>query len=372
MTKWNSLWRIFRLCKATGQGQNRHAVAGAPAPPPQIKTSKGNFSMHRRHLVLGLSLTAALACAPLSAVHAQDTYPNKPIHLIVPFPPGGTTDIVARLFAEKLGRELNGAIIVENRGGAGGSIGSSVVAQSNPDGYTLGMATVSTHGINPAVYPKLPFDVEKDFTPISNLAAVPNIMTVNPDQVPARNMADFIKLAKSEPGRLTYASAGNGSLANMMGELFKMTAGVNLVHVPYRGVGPALNDTLSGQVDVLFDNLPSSLPHVQAGRLVALAVASPTRVAALPNVPTFAEAGLAPLNDMSWFGLVGPAKLPLAVVDKLHQAIVKVSAQPEVIKSLANLGAAPVANTPAEFAKQIADEVTKNRRVAKEAHIKVE
>lgn len=328
--------------------------------------------MHRRHLILGLSLTAALACAPLSAVHAQDTYPDKPIHLIVPFPPGGTTDIVARLFAEKLGRALNGAIVVENRGGAGGSIGSSVVAQATPDGYTLGMATVSTHGINPAVYPKLPFDVEKDFTPISNLAAVPNIMTVNPDKVPARNMADFIKLAKSEPGRLTYASAGNGSLANMMGELFKMTAGVDLVHVPYRGVGPALNDTLSGQVDALFDNLPSSLPHVQAGRLVALAVASPTRVAALPDVPTFAEAGLAPLNDMSWFGLVGPAKLPQPVVDKLHQAIVKVSAQPDVIKALENLGAKPVANTPAEFARQIADEVAKNRRVAKEAHIKVE
>ena len=182
--------------------------------------------MHRRHLVLGLSLTAALACAPLSAAQAQDNYPDKPIHLIVPFPPGGTTDIIARLYAEKLGRALNGAIVVENRGGAGGSIGSAVVAQSTPDGYTLGMATVSTHGINPAVYPKLPFDVEKDFTPISNLAAVPNIMTVNP-KVSARNIADFIKLAKSEPGRLTYASAGNGSLANMMGELFKMTAGVN-------------------------------------------------------------------------------------------------------------------------------------------------
>ena len=328
--------------------------------------------MIRRHLVLGLPLAAVLACAPLAATQAASAYPDKPIRLIVPFPPGGTTDIVGRLFAEKLGRELGRAVVVENRGGAGGSIGSAVVAQAAPDGYTLGIATVSTHGINPAVYPKLPFDVEKDFTPITNLAAVPNIMTVNPKKVPVKNIADFIKLAKSEPGKFTYASAGNGSVSNMMGELFKMTAGVNLVHVPYRGVGPALNDTLSGQVDILFDNLPSSLPHAQSGDLVAMAVAAPKRVAALPDVPTFAEAGLAPVNDMSWFGLVGPAKLPQAIVDKLYAAVAKVSAQPETVKALENLGAEPVANKPAEFAKQISDEVAKNRRIAKEANIKVD
>ncbi|HEY0295958.1 MAG TPA: tripartite tricarboxylate transporter substrate binding protein [Bordetella sp.] len=328
--------------------------------------------MHRRHLVLGLSLAATLACAPLSAAQAQDDYPSKPIRLVIPFPPGGTTDIVGRLFAEKLGRELGRAVVVENRGGAGGSIGSAVVAQAAPDGYTLGIATVSTHGINPAVYPKLPFDVVKDFTPISNLAAVPNIMTVNPDKVPARNIAEFIQLAKSQPGKFTYASAGNGSVSHMMGELFKMTAGVNLVHVPYRGVGPALNDTLSGQVDILFDNLPSSLPHAQSGKLVAMAVASPKRVAALPDVPTFAEAGLAPVNDASWFGLVAPAKLPQPILDRLYQAVVKVSAQPDVVKTLESLGAEPVANTPAEYARQIADEVAKNRRIAQQAHIQVD
>jgi tripartite-type tricarboxylate transporter receptor subunit TctC len=328
--------------------------------------------MHRRTLLLGLPLAAALACAPLAATHAESAYPDKPIRLVVPFPPGGTTDIVARLFADKLGHELGKAVIIENRGGAGGSIGSAVIAQAHADGYTLGIATASTHGINPAVYPKLPFDVEKDFTPITNLAAVPNIMTVNPEKVPAKNIADFIKLAKEQPGKFTYASAGNGSVSNMMGELFKMTAGVNLVHVPYRGVGPALNDTLAGQVDILFDNLPSSLPHAQSGKLLAMAVASPKRVAALPNVPTFAEAGLKPVNDMAWFGLVGPAKLPQPIVDKLYQAVVKISAQPEVVKQLESLGADPVANKPAEFAKQISDEVAKNRRIAKEANIKVD
>ena len=173
----------------------------------------------------------------------------------------------------------------------------------------MGIATVSTHGINPAIYPNLPFDGEKDFTPVSNLAAVPNIMTVNP-KVPARNIADFIKLAKSEPGKLTYASAGNGSVSHMMGELFKMASGANLMHVPYRGVGPALNDALAGQVDVLYDNLPSTLPHAQSGRLVPLAVAWPKRVASLPDVPTFAEAGLPAVNDASWFGLVAPASCP--------------------------------------------------------------
>ena len=327
--------------------------------------------MQRRSALLGLSL-AALATLPLfsGVAHAQD-YPNKPIRLIVPFPPGGTTDIVGRLFADKLTRALGQTVVVENRGGAGGSIGSAFVANSAPDGYTLGIATVSTHGINPAIYPNLPFDVTKDFSPISNLASVPNIMSINP-KVSAKNMAEFIKLAKSEPGKLTYASAGNGSVSHMMGEMFKMASGTSLMHVPYRGVGPALNDTLAGQVDILFDNLPSTLPHVQAGKLVAMAVAAPKRVAALPDVPTFAEVGLAPVNDSSWFGLVGPAKLPQPIIDKLHKAVVDVSADPEVKSKLEGLGAEPVANTPAEYAKQISDEVAKNKRIAKEANVKID
>ncbi|AOB27577.1 MULTISPECIES: Bug family tripartite tricarboxylate transporter substrate binding protein [Bordetella] len=328
--------------------------------------------MQRRNVILGLSLAAILA-TPLAAgvAHAQDAYPNKPIRLIVPFPPGGTTDIVGRLFADKLSKELGQTVVVENRGGAGGSIGSAFVASSAPDGYVLGIATVSTHGINPAIYTNLPFDAEKDFTPISNLAAVPNIMVVNP-KVPAKNIEDFIKLAKSQPGKLTYASAGNGSVSHMMGEMFKMASGTDLMHVPYRGVGPALNDTLAGQVDVLYDNLPSSLPHVQSGALVPLAVAAPQRVAALPNVPTFAEAGLQPVNDSSWFGLVAPAKVPQPVIDKLYAAVVKVSAEDDVKKRLEGLGAAPVANTPAEYAKQISEEIAKNKRIAKEANVKID
>ncbi|ARP95582.1 Bug family tripartite tricarboxylate transporter substrate binding protein [Bordetella genomosp. 13] len=329
--------------------------------------------MQRRNAILGLSLAAALATLPLTSglAHAQD-YPTKPIRLIVPFPPGGTTDIVGRLFADKLTRALGQTVVVENRGGAGGSIGSAFVASSQPDGYTLGIATVSTHGINPAIYPNLPFDVTKDFTPISNLAAVPNVMVVNPGKVSAKTMADFVKLAKSEPGKLTYASAGNGSVSHMMGEMFKMASGTDLMHVPYRGVGPALNDTLAGQVDILFDNLPSSLPHAQAGKLVALAVAAPKRVAALPDVPTFAEVGLAPVNDSSWFGLVGPAKLPQPIVDKLYKAVVEVSAEADVKSKLEGLGASPVANSPADYAKQIQAEVEKNKRIAKEANVKID
>nr|WP_256977499.1 tripartite tricarboxylate transporter substrate binding protein BugE [Bordetella genomosp. 10] len=311
-----------------------------------------------------------MAVAPVLA-HADDAYPSRPIRLIVPFPPGGTTDIVGRLFADKLGRELGQTVIVENRGGAGGSIGSAAIANSAPDGYTLGIATASTHGINPAVYAKLPFDAEKDFTPITNLAAVPNIMAINP-KVGAKNMAEFIALAKSEPGKLTYASAGNGSVSHMMGELFKMASGTNLVHVPYRGVGPALNDVLAGQVDVMYDNLPSTLPHVLANRLIAMAVAAPQRVKALPNVPTFAEVGLPAVNDASWFGLIGPAKLPKAVVDKLNAAVAKVEAEDDVKTHLEALGAAPANNTPDEFAKQIAAEIAKNKRVAAEAHVKVD
>ncbi|CAM3785967.1 Bug family tripartite tricarboxylate transporter substrate binding protein [Bordetella tumulicola] len=329
--------------------------------------------MQRRHVILGLSLAAAALASPLTAgiAHAQDAYPSKPIRLIVPFPPGGTTDIVGRLFADKLSQELGQTVVIENKAGAGGSIGSAQVASAEPDGYLLGIATVSTHGINPAIYPNLPFDAEKDFTPISNLAAVPNVMTTNP-KVGVKTIGEFVELAKKNPGKFAYASAGNGSVSHMMGELFKISSGTDLMHVPYRGVGPALNDTLAGQVDVLFDNLPSSLPHIQAGKLVAMAVASNKRVAALPDVPTFAEAGFAPVNDSSWFGLIGPANLPKPVLEKLHAAVVKVSADPALMSRLESLGASPVANTPEEYAQQISAEIAKNKRIAKEANVKID
>jgi len=325
--------------------------------------------MQRRKLFLAAA-AAALATGVAAPVQAQE-YPTKPIRLIVPFPPGGTTDIVGRLVADKLGAELGQPIVVENRAGAGGSIGSGAIASAAPDGYTLGIATVSTHGINPAIYTNLSFDAIKDFQPITNLAAVPNVMSAHPS-VPAEDMASFIALAKQDPGKITYASAGNGSVSHMMGELFKMASGTDLLHVPYRGVGPALNDTLAGQVNVLFDNLPSSLPHIQAGKLRALAVAAPERVAALPDVPTFAEVGLAEVNDSSWFGLVAPAGIPEAVLSKVHKAAVTVLADPVVKERLAQLGAAPVGNSPEEYAKQIADTIARNAAIAKQANIKVD
>lgn len=328
--------------------------------------------MQRRHLLHALAAASAVIAAGLSLpAAAQGTYPSKPISLVVPFPAGGTTDIVARIVADKLGQQLGQAVVVDNRGGAGGSIGTAYLAKAAPDGYTLGIATASTHGINPAVYPRLSYDATKDFTTITNLASVPNVMSVNPT-VKASDMKAFIALAKSQPGKLSYGSAGNGSVSHMMGELFQDASKTELLHVPYKGVGPALNDTLANQVQVLFDNLPSSLPFIEGGKLRALAVAAPKRVAALPNVPTLAELGLAEVNDAAWFGLIAPAGLPADLQNKLNAAAVKVLALPEVKAKLEKLGATPVGNTPAQFAAQIKSEVAKNKRIAAAAKISLD
>ncbi|KDP85668.1 tripartite tricarboxylate transporter substrate binding protein BugE [Cupriavidus basilensis] len=325
--------------------------------------------MQRRNMLRLLAAATGAAAAGLSlSAAAQGGYPTKPISLIVPFPAGGTTDIVARIVADKLGQQLGQTVVVDNRGGAGGSIGTGYLAKAAPDGYTLGIATASTHGINPAVYPRLSYDANKDFTTITNLASVPNVMSINP-AVKANDMKAFIALAKSQPNKMAYGSAGNGSVSHMMGELFKMSSKTELLHVPYKGVGPALNDALANQVQVLFDNLPSSLPFIEGGKLRALAVASPKRVPALPNVPTFAELGLPEVNDAAWFGLIAPAGLPADVQTKLHNAAVKVLAMPEVKAKLEKLGAVPVGNTPAEFAAQIKSEVAKNKRIAAAAKI---
>ncbi|MFP3752764.1 MULTISPECIES: Bug family tripartite tricarboxylate transporter substrate binding protein [Cupriavidus] len=328
--------------------------------------------MQRRPLLQALAAATAFAAAGLTLpAFAQGTYPTKPITLVVPFPAGGTTDIVARIVADKLGQQLGQAVVVDNRGGAGGSIGTGYLAKAAPDGYTLGIATASTHGINPAVYPRLQYDATKDFTTITNLASVPNVMSINPG-VKATDMKSFIALAKAEPNKMAYGSAGNGSVSHMMGELFKMSSHTELLHVPYKGVGPALNDALAGQVQVLFDNLPSSLPFIEGGKLRALAVAAPKRVAALPNVPTFAELGLGEVNDSAWFGLIAPAKLPADIQAKLNAAAIKVLAMPEVKAKLEKLGATPVGDTPAQFAKQISTEVAKNKRVAAAAKISLD
>jgi tripartite-type tricarboxylate transporter receptor subunit TctC len=243
-------------------------------------------------------------------------YPNKSITLIIPFPPGGSTDIVGRIVAEALGKELGQAVVVDNKGGAGGAIGAKNIADAAPDGYTLGIATVSTHVINPVVRGEsLKYDPLKDFTLITQLAAVPNVVSVHPS-VPAQNMEEFLKYLRKNPGKVNFATPGAGSLGHMMGETLKYDGKVNMVHIAYRGAGPALNDVLAGQVQVFFDNLPSSLPHIQAGKLRALAVASDKRVPSLPNVPTFAEVGLPLVNDPAWFGLVGPSNLSADVLKR--------------------------------------------------------
>ena len=306
-----------------------------------------------------------------SSLAAAQPYPARPVRVIVPFPPGGTTDIVARLVADRLGSTLGQPAVIENRGGAGGAIGAAEIARAAPDGYTLGLATVSTHGVNPAINAKLPYDALKDFTPISNLASVPNVVSAHPS-MGISDVRQLVERAKANPGKITYASAGNGSLSHMLGELFKSSTSTDLLHVPYKGVGPALNDTLGGQVNILFDNLPSSLPHIQSGKLRALAVSSNARLEALPDVPTFAEAGVPQLNDPSWFGLVAPANLPQPVLTRVHEAVVKALAASDVRERMRQAGAIPVGNSPAEFAAQIRAEVERHRRVAAERGIRID
>lgn len=315
------------------------------------------------------ALATALAGLCLSgAAQAADAYPNKPIRLIVPFAAGGTTDIVARVVAEGLGRELGQAVVVENRGGGGGSIGADALARSTPDGYTLGVATVSTMATNPATNPKTPYNPLKDFAPITNMVNVPNVLTVNP-AVPAKSVAEFVALLKANPGKYSYASSGAGGIGHLDGELFKSLTQTDMVHVPYRGSGPALNDVIAGQVNAQFDNLPSSMPHIQAGKLRALAIAAPKRLPALPDVPTFAEGGLPEMDNMAWYGLVAPAGTPQAVIDRIHDATVKALKDPKIAQRLADGGSLVDGNTPAEYAAQIKRELELRQRIAKERSI---
>jgi len=314
---------------------------------------------------------AALIGLGASQVNAQDAAPTKTVTMIVPFPPGGSTDVIGRVVAEGLRQVLGQPVVVDNRGGAGGSLGTAAIAKSAADGYTIGMGTASTLAINPAVYRNLGFDVTKDLAAITNIAAVPNVMTVTPS-LPAKTVAELIALAKAEPGKLSYASAGNGSVSHLMGEQFKLATGTEIVHVPYRGVGPALNDAVGGQVQVMYDNLPSSLALIQAGKLRALAVSSPKRLDALPDVPSFAELKLDDLDWMAFFGIVAPAGTPAPAVERLNAAVKQVLAMPEVREKLAGQQALLIGNTPGEFSAQIARELTRFRRAVAAANIKVE
>ena len=316
-------------------------------------------------------LVASLAIVLVPGASAQTTtYPTKAVRLIVPFPPGGTTDILARAVAQTLSESWGQQVIVDNHPGAGGNIGSDLVAKAPHDGYTLLMGTVGTHAINPSLYAKMPYDHVKDFAPVILVAGVPNVLVVNPS-VPAHSVQELIALAKANPGKLNFASSGNGTSIHLSGELFKTMTGTQITHVPYKGSAPALTDLIGGQVQLMFDNLPSSLAFIKAGKLRALAVTSSTRSAALPDVPTLAESGLPGFEASSWFGVLAPAGTPREVVVKLNGAIDAWLSSAQAREKLASQGAVAAGGPPDAFARHIATESDKWAKVVKAsgAHI---
>jgi tripartite-type tricarboxylate transporter receptor subunit TctC len=324
-----------------------------------------------------LSALTALAAWPLAA-KAQGSWPNKPVRIVVPFAAGGTTDLLARALAPELQRVFGQPFIVDNKPGAGGNSGAAEVAKAGGDGYTLLMGTVGTHAINPALYPKMPYDHVKDFVPVTLVAGVPNVLVMNPasaQKYGVNSVADLVKALKANPGRLNMASSGNGTSIHLSGELFKTLTGTFMVHIPYRGSGPALIDLMSGNMDVMFDNLPSALPHIKSGRLKALAVTSAVRSTALPELPTVAEAGgetLKTYEASSWFGLLAPAGTPAEVAARVQQEAAKTMATPALKERLLAQGAIPSGMTPAEFVKFIEAETKKWAGVVKASGAKVD
>jgi tripartite-type tricarboxylate transporter receptor subunit TctC len=333
--------------------------------------SSGHLS--RRQVLATLTLSAAGMAVPASA---QSAWPAKPVRLVVPFAPGGTTDLLARAVAPELARAFGQQFFVDNRSGAGGNVGAELVAKSPNDGYTLLMGTVGTHGINRALYAKLPYDPIKDFAPISMVAGVPNVMVMGANrarELGISTVGDFIRYAKAHPGKLNMASAGNGTSIHLAGELFKSMAGIYMLHLPYRGSGPALLDVMAGNMDVIFDNLPSSLPHIKAGKFRALGVTSRQRSEAAPEVPTIEEAGgLKGYEATSWFGLLAPAGTPPEIVNRIQQELAKALNSPAMKGKMLAQGAIPGGDTPAEFARMIDAEHKKWAQVVAASGAKVD
>lgn len=313
--------------------------------------------------------TSLAACALTRPAFAQ-TYPNKPVRMLVPFPAGGATDVLARALSIKLGEKLGQNVVVENRPGAGGTIGSAAVAQAAPDGYTILLATSSTHSIGPVINPKIPYDAQNDFTALGQVASSPNIVLV-PQSSPAKTMRELIEYAKQNPGKLNYASSGNGTIVHLTSELFKAQSGTFIVHIPYRGTALAIPDLISGKVDLLFDSLVSGLPHVKDGKLRGLAVTSEKRTSLAPDLPPVADV-LPGFESVTWFGLYGPKAMPADVVQKLNSSLNAALADNEVKERFARLGAEAIGSTPAAFAALAQNERAKWKRIIEQRKIVVE
>ena len=329
-----------------------------------------DLKMQRRSIFIKSTL-AVLGLSALTGAALAQGYPNKVVKVQIPFAPGGTTDIIGRVISEPLGKALGQVVLIENKAGGGGVVGAAELARAAPDGYTLGMATVSTTAANPAINPKIPYNTLTDFTPIINIAATPNILAVHPS-FPAKNYKEFLAEIKKNPGKYSFSSSGTGSIAHLQMELFKNLSGTFVTHIPYRGSGPALNDTVAGQVNMIFDNLPSALPFILQKRLVPIVIAAPQRLAALPDVPTFKELGLEPVNRMAYYGLIGPKNLPKEVVDKISTATKKALEDPAVRKRIEDTGSIIVANTPEQFSAQIKAEYEVYKKVVDSAKLKLE